>query len=111
MSDSFQDGGSIGSLWRYPVKSVMGEELHAAIGAGSEEYWPDMDGLEYRDTVTDFPLPAGTFFDCAYVRLLTTRHAAPARWAPFRGPLRHDDPAAAGPAEESGHPAGRRGAQ
>ncbi len=38
----------------------------------AEEYWPDMDGLDYRDTVTDFALPDGTFFDCAVVHLLTT---------------------------------------
>ena len=38
----------------------------------AEEYWPDMEGLEYRDTVTDFNLPEGTFFDCAVVHLLTT---------------------------------------
>ena len=38
----------------------------------SEEYWPDMEGLEHRDTVTDFPLPEGTFFDCAMVHLLTS---------------------------------------
>jgi hypothetical protein len=28
----------------------------------AEEYWPDMEGLDYRDTVTDFDLPEGTFF-------------------------------------------------
>ena len=38
----------------------------------AEEYWPDMEGLDYRDTVTDFELPAGTFFDCAVVHVLTT---------------------------------------
>jgi uncharacterized protein YcbX len=38
----------------------------------SEEYWPDMEGLDHRDTVTDFGLPEGTFFDCAFVHLLTT---------------------------------------
>ena len=38
----------------------------------AEEYWPDMEGLDFRDTVTDFTLPAGTFFDCATVHLLTT---------------------------------------
>ena len=38
----------------------------------AEEYWPDMEGLDYRDTVTDFELPAGTFFDLAVVHLLTT---------------------------------------
>jgi hypothetical protein len=55
----------------------------AAVGRGAapsasartdsaEEYWPDMEGLDFRDTVTDFALPAGTFFDCAVVHLLTT---------------------------------------
>ena len=26
---------------------------------GREEYWPDMEGLDYRDTVTDWDLPQG----------------------------------------------------
>ena len=38
----------------------------------AEEYWPDIEGLDYRDTVTEFGLPEGTFFDCAVVHLLTT---------------------------------------
>lgn len=38
----------------------------------AEEYWPDMEGLDFRDTVSDFILPEGTFFDCAMVHLLTT---------------------------------------
>ena len=49
--------------------------LSAASGrpvATAEEYWPDMDGLDHRDTVTDFALPEGTFFDAATVHLLTT---------------------------------------
>jgi uncharacterized protein YcbX len=37
-----------------------------------EEYWPDMEGLDRRDTVTEEPMPPGTFFDCASVHLLTT---------------------------------------
>jgi uncharacterized protein YcbX len=41
-------------------------------GATAEEYWPDMAGLDYRDTVTDFEMPAGTFFDIAVMHLLTT---------------------------------------
>ena len=40
--------------------------------ANAEEYWLDMEGLEHRDTVTDFALPVGTFFDTAVVHLLTT---------------------------------------
>jgi len=41
-------------------------------GAKAEEYWPDMAGLDYRDTVTDFEMPGGTFFDIAVTHLLTT---------------------------------------
>jgi uncharacterized protein YcbX len=41
-------------------------------GAQAEEYWPDMDGLDHRDTVTEWELPAGTFFDLAVVHLITT---------------------------------------
>ena len=40
--------------------------------AHSEEYWPDMDGRDHRDVVTDFTLPTGTFFDGAMVHVLTT---------------------------------------
>ncbi|TML89146.1 MAG: MOSC domain-containing protein [Actinobacteria bacterium] len=40
--------------------------------ATAEEYWPDLEGLDFRDTVTDFDLPPGTFFDLALVHLLTT---------------------------------------
>ena len=38
----------------------------------AEEYWPDIEGLDHRDTVTDFELPLGTFFDCATVHVLAT---------------------------------------
>ena len=41
-------------------------------GSTAEEYWPDMAGLDYRNTVTDFEMPAGTFFDIGVVHLLTT---------------------------------------
>lgn len=47
----------------------------AGAGSGSvqaEGYWPDMDGLDHRDTVTDFDLPEGTFFDSSVVHVLTT---------------------------------------
>jgi uncharacterized protein YcbX len=147
--------GSVVSLWRYPVKSMMGEELNAAevtdrgllgdrtfavvdsadgkvvtaknprkwptmfdfrarlawpdvnialpggeiVSSSSqsvndilskalghdvtlraaqrgaldvEEYWPDIAGLNHRDTVTEFTLAEGTFFDAAVVHVLTT---------------------------------------
>jgi MOSC domain-containing protein len=56
-------------------REVTVEEAHpggAPSGATAEEYWPDMAGLDHRDTVTDFEMPAGTFFDIAVVHLLTT---------------------------------------
>ena len=40
--------------------------------ARAEEYWPDMEGLELRDTVTEWELPAKTFFDLAVIHILTT---------------------------------------
>jgi uncharacterized protein YcbX len=43
-----------------------------ASNAKAEEYWPDMEGLEFRDAVTDFELPEGTFFDLSVLHLLTT---------------------------------------
>src|SRR6266700_4721655 len=48
--------------------------IRAARGGAvnAEEYWPDIEGLDHRDTVTDFTLPEGTFFDVAMVHLLTT---------------------------------------
>jgi len=37
-----------------------------------EEYWPDMEELPHRETVTDEAMPPNTFFDCATVHVLTT---------------------------------------
>jgi len=37
-----------------------------------EEYWPDMEELDHRDTVTDESMPASTFFDLAPIHLLST---------------------------------------
>jgi uncharacterized protein YcbX len=56
-------------------RDVTLEEARAderSSGATAEEYWPDMPGLDYRNTLTDFELPAGTFFDIAVVHVLTT---------------------------------------
>ena len=54
------------------VAFAEAEHHGEASGAQAEEYWPDMAGLEHRDTVTEWELPAGTFFDLAVVHLLTT---------------------------------------
>lgn len=37
-----------------------------------EEYWPDMEGLDHRETVTDEKMPPGTFFDLSVMHVLTT---------------------------------------
>jgi hypothetical protein len=37
-----------------------------------EEFWPDIDGLARRKTVTDEAMPSGTFFDLAVIHVLTT---------------------------------------
>jgi uncharacterized protein len=62
------------------LSRVLGREVRfaqakgsvGASGATAEEYWPDIDGLDHRDTVTEWELPAGTFFDLAVVHVLTT---------------------------------------
>src|SRR5258708_11464773 len=37
-----------------------------------EEYWPDLDNLAHRETVTEEAMPVDTFFDGAVVHILTT---------------------------------------
>ena len=51
---------------------TLDSAAHYPRAATAEEYWPDIPGLDHRDTVTDFGLPEGTFFDAAVVHLLTT---------------------------------------
>jgi uncharacterized protein len=53
-----------------PAGAQVSEAVTRA--ATAEEYWPDIEGLDYRDTVTDFGLPQGTFFDAAAVHVVTT---------------------------------------
>src|SRR6266700_3500873 len=62
--------------------------------ATAGEYWPDMPGLDHRDTVTDFEMPAGTFFDIAVVHLLTTAtiNHLPALYPPGRFEVRRVRP-------------------
>ena len=53
-------------------REVAFARIHSDGGDKGEAYWPDMDELEFRDTVTDFELREGTFFDLGVVHLLTT---------------------------------------
>lgn len=58
------------------LSDVLGREVTLAATAPEtpslEEYWPDLDGLAHRETVTDESMPAGTFFDLAVIHVLTT---------------------------------------
>jgi uncharacterized protein len=63
-------------LFADALSSMLGRpgRLQAAVPENPvlEEYWPDIEGLDLRDAVTDEALPAGTFFDLATVHILTT---------------------------------------
>jgi len=71
----------------------------------SEEYWLDMEGLEQRDTVTDFNLPEGTFFDTATIHILTTATLQRLHELYPEGPFFHPVPAGGNPADH-GHGCG-----
>src|SRR5262249_33882707 len=76
--------GTVVSSEEADLGSILSQALGREVGfvraggegaeapATAEEYWPDMDGLEHRDTVTEWELPPGTFFDLALVHVLTT---------------------------------------
>ncbi len=51
---------------------MLSMSFQREVTLSAEEYWPDIDGLDFRDTVTDFELLENTFFDCATIHLLTT---------------------------------------
>jgi len=75
------DGTVFGSR-QEDIDRILSQALHREVTlqaaerelreARAEEYWPDLPGLDRRDTVTDFALPEHTFFDCAVVHVLTT---------------------------------------
>ena len=58
------------------LTNALGRAVTLAMAAPEmpslEEYWPDMEGLAHRETVTDEAIPAGTFFDLAVTHVLTT---------------------------------------
>ncbi len=77
------NGGSITSE-RDDLNQILSSELGREVtlmatppeAPSLEEYWPDIDGLAHRETVTDEAMalgaPAGTFFDFAAIHVLTT---------------------------------------
>ncbi len=58
------------------LSNVLGREVTLGSPAPKapslEEYWPDMEGLVHRETITDEAMPPGTFFDFAVIHVLTT---------------------------------------
>jgi hypothetical protein len=58
------------------LSQVLGREValttRAPDAPSLEEYWPDIEGLAHRETVTDESTLAGTFFDLSVLHLLTT---------------------------------------
>ena len=58
------------------LSNALGRQVALETGAPEmpslEEYWPDIEGLAHRETVTDETMPVGTFFDLAVLHLLTT---------------------------------------
>jgi uncharacterized protein YcbX len=58
------------------LSSAIGRPVRLAAappeGLKSEGYWPDHDWIEGRNSVFEFELPSGTFFDGAPIHLVTT---------------------------------------
>ena len=58
------------------LSAALGREVTLSTSAPEaptlEEYWPDMDGLDHRETVTEEEMPPETFFDFSVVHVLTT---------------------------------------
>ena len=60
----------------HTLSAALGRDVELKTSAPKtptlEEYWPDMDGLDHRETVTDEEMPPETFFDLAVIHMLTT---------------------------------------
>jgi hypothetical protein len=58
------------------LSAELGREVTLSMSAPEaptlEEYWPDVEGLDHRETVTEEEMPSETFFDFAVVHVLTT---------------------------------------
>ena len=58
------------------LSAALGREVTLSTSAPKaptlEEYWPDVEGLDHRETVTEEDMPPETFFDFAVVHVLTT---------------------------------------
>ena len=81
----FEDGTTLSSAGRERLEArlsaLLGRDVAfatEAVGTSTCEYhWPDMEGLvqdgrTYRDEITEWELPPGTFFDSSGLHALTT---------------------------------------
>ena len=81
----FEDGTAMSSTGRRRLEArlsaLLGREVafatEAVESATCEYHWPDMEGLvqdgrTYRDEITEWELPPGTFFDSSGLHALTT---------------------------------------
>jgi uncharacterized protein YcbX len=70
-SDRKEDGmdSRLSEVFNREVKLMKASDFEEP---SYEEYWPDIDGLTRRETVTDESMPAKTFFDVAVIHILTT---------------------------------------
>ncbi len=73
------DGSTLGSEEDHvdtTLTGALGRDVRLETAAPEEpsleEYWPDIEDLDHRDTVTDEAMPPGTFFDLAVLHILTT---------------------------------------
>jgi uncharacterized protein len=73
LSDHKEDKGGINShlseVFNREVRLMKASDFE---DPSYEEYWPDIDGLARRQTVTDEAMPSKTFFDIAVIHILTT---------------------------------------
>lgn len=79
VSVTFPDGTRVSSDAKDLADGLSGElgrevafEVTAPETPSLEEYWPDIEGLAFKETVTDEAMPTGTFFDLAVIHILTT---------------------------------------
>lgn len=73
------DGSTLNSMEDHvdeTLTGALGRDVRLDTAAPEEpileEYWPDIEELDHRDTVTDEAMPPGTFFDLAVLHILTT---------------------------------------
>ena len=63
---------SLDGLLSRAVGSTVALQSKPPASPKLEEYWPDLENLAHRETITEEAMPSDTFFDGAVVHILTT---------------------------------------